>query len=97
MCEAQKAAELFIPIGRSPGLSAEGKTFSGAVTQVNDDGFVVAGRNTVIVTGATRIFLDRSAIKKSNGPGTLSDIAVGLFVEVYSPEAIAAWVKVRSK
>lgn len=88
---AQKSTELYIPIGRSPGLSAQGKTITGTVTKVDGDTITV-GAHTIRVTADTKIFLDRSAVKKISSYGSRSDIKLGAFVESYTSE----WLKIRS-
>lgn len=91
VCEAQRTTELYIPIGRSPGLSAQGKTIIGTVIAINGDEIVVGDR-IIRLTAGTKIFLDRSRIKQTNLYGVKADIKVGAFVEGY----LSDWVKLRS-
>lgn len=94
LCHAQEATEVFIPIGRSPGLSREGLTTTGLVT-VGPPRLVV-GTNAFAVTARTAIYIDRSLVRRSNGYGTTNDLVLGAFVEVYAPTGgVARWVKVR--
>ena len=92
LCHAQKSTELFIPIGKSPGLSAQGKTVQGTVTKIEGD-TVFLGNTQVLLNSKTKIFLDRSEVKKTNTVGTRDHIKVGEFVEAYLSE----WIKIRSK
>lgn len=98
----QKATERFIPIGQSPGLSGKYSTI-GPLTDVNARARTItvadsAGARTVLVTDTTRIWLDRSKLKRSNVTGKFTDFAKGRRVEVkyQSPGdgKIAEWVKV---
>lgn len=90
VCEAQRTTELYIPIGRSPGLSTQGKTIIGTVIAINGDEIVV-GDKTFLMSDKTKIFLDRSQAKLTNLYGVRSDIKAGVFVEAYASE----WIKVR--
>lgn len=90
VCEAQRTTELYIPIGKSPGLSIAGKTIIGTVTAINGDA-VAVGDKVISITGKTKIFLDRSQARLTNTYGSRSDIKVGAFVESYSD-----WIKIRS-
>lgn len=89
---AQKSTELYIPIGRSPGLSAQGKTIIGTVTAINGDTITV-GDKVFAVTDKTKIFLDRSQAKLTNTYGSRSDIKLGVFVEGHLSE----WIKIQTK
>ena len=89
---AQKATELFIPIGKSPGLSAQGKTIQGTISKVEGNKITI-GEKSIEVSDKTKIFLDRSEVKKTSTIGTRADIVAGVFVESFSDE----WIKIRSK
>lgn len=91
VCEAQRTTELYIPIGKSPGLSISGKTIVGFITKVESDQITI-GDKVVFITDKTKIFLDRSAVRKSNSYGTRSDVKVGAYVEAHASE----WIKIRS-
>ena len=82
----QKATEIYIPIGRSPGLSGA-QTIIGTVQAINaQDGFVaIAGpRRTwrIQLTDRTKIWLDRSALRMTNTYGRFADIEQGVMVEI---------------
>lgn len=102
VASAQRSTEMFIPIGQSPGLA--GKTSIGTVASVD-----VTAQQLVVIEGAvrrtvrcderTQIWLDRSAERRSNGPGTLADCNVGQrtevkFVDNAKEGGQAEWIKV---
>jgi hypothetical protein len=83
---AQKATEMWIPIGQSPGVSGVTSVVgtigscdqaSGAL-QVAADG----GSHTASIDGKTVIWLDRSSAKRPNTAGTRADCQQGRRVEV---------------
>jgi len=98
----QKQTERYIPVGQSPGVS--GKLTHVGVIEAADAGartITVARdgeRRPVRVTGATRIWLDRSRVKRTTLDGTFADLQRGRRVEVMpagpAPGAEAAWIKV---
>ncbi len=104
---AQKATEIFIPIGKSPGLSGKytsiGKIASFNLQQkmltVSDS----TANYTVKITDSTQVWLDRSPKKLSNTNGTLEDLRPGVMVEIkyFNNErkegGTAEWVKVEVK
>lgn len=101
----QKATEIFIPIGESPGLSGK-HSIMGEIDSVDYQSYTMtitdsSGSYTVKVMGDTRIWLDKSALKLTNVNGTIEDCQAGRFVEVKykNPEKQAKmqaeWIKVR--
>lgn len=105
LAHGQKAAERFIPIGQSPGLSGT-VTVIGDIETVNGPGRVItiAGPTeawSAKVTDRTRIWLDRSRFRLPTKTGTFNDLQRGLTVEVkYQDDAQrgkgqAEWIKVR--
>lgn len=97
-CFAQQATELFIPIGKSPGLSREGKTIIGKVNAISSDKIVTVSGRTVRVVDASEIYFDRSSIKKQNTYGKFDDIKIDKSVEVYAPSnSIVIWLKIQSE
>ena len=105
--KAQKATEIYIPVGESPGLSGA-YTKLGTVTSIDESAgtFVIADSleqsHRVIFTDSTGIWLDKTMMKKKNTYGELSDIKVGRLVEVKYHLAkdstymeTAEWVKVQ--
>jgi hypothetical protein len=101
---AQEAAEMYVPLGQSPGVS--GKTSVIGTVQAFDAAartLTVAapsGARTFAITAKTRIWQDRSESKQSNKPGSLADLQQGRRVEV-KPQSAAAkasadWIKVQA-
>lgn len=101
---AQKATEMFIPIGESPGVSGEESVVGRiksidheqrTITVVNDDGVHVFK-----IGDDTHIWVDRSKSKQKNRYGALSDCRKGKACEVkYDPAQpleVADWVKVQN-
>lgn len=98
----QKATEQFIPLGQSPGASGK-LTWIGEIvgTDVPKRTLSIGeaqGAHTVKITDKTRIFLDRSKLKKSNLTGTIADLQKGRRAEVKydgpGPTPEADWIKV---
>ncbi len=98
----QKATEQYIPIGQSPGVSGK-YTSLGSITDVNPLTRTItiadsAGPKTVQITDTTRIWLDRSKLKKSNTSGRFADLQKGRRVEAKygypDRRQFAEWVKV---
>ena len=99
---AQRSTEQFIPIGKSPGIS-EKVTAIGTLVTVKplEHLFTVSeagGRRNVRMNERTQIWLDRSAHKLPNIPGSYADIQPGRRVEVKFVDPIrrdtAEWSKV---
>ena len=83
---AQKATEVFIPIGQSPGLSGR-HTVVGRIERVNPDEHTMsirgpAGQSWGEISDGTMIFLDRSRQRRSNGYGDVEHCRPGLFCEI---------------
>ena len=83
---AEKATELYIPIGQSPGLS-DSYNLIGRVNAVDYknrsltvDG--AGGRFSVHTTEYTLIYLDKSRLRQPNRYGNFSDVKPSLMVEV---------------
>ncbi len=104
---AQKATEVYIPIGKSPGLSGR-YTVIGRITANKPAG---AG-HTVTVSGPsrtwtgtiddqTRVYLDRSALRLRNQYGTKNDCREGATVEMKykgrpgEEGTVVEWIKIR--
>ncbi|MHC4415197.1 MAG: hypothetical protein ACYS0G_07935 [Planctomycetota bacterium] len=99
----QKATEMFIPIGRSPGLSGK-YTIIGRLETVNplDRVITIAGPAQTwraTATSRTLIWLDRSKFQLTNLYGDLEDLRQGLVVEVKYEDpkrrgsGTAEWIK----
>jgi len=103
----QKATEIFIPIGQSPGLSNKVSVI-GTIETVDARGQVIAiagpsGSWSATITGRTKIWLDKSKLRLPNQKGTFADLQKGRLVEVKyeGPEGRskakgpADWIKVQ--
>ena len=80
----QKSTEMFIPIGKSPGLSGK-VTYMGKIGTVDAETKLItdpAGDWKATVTAKTQIWLDRSSAKLPNREGTFADLVPGRLVEV---------------
>lgn len=83
---AQKATEIYIPVGQSPGLSGEYTTL-GKVNTVNIQKQTISMSDAersyeLKITDSTQIWLDRSRLKLSNQMGSMKDIKEGMLAEV---------------
>jgi hypothetical protein len=101
----QKATEIFIPLGKSPGLSGKYTTI-GKIDTVNAKDQTIAmtdssGSYTIKITERTKIWLDNSKLKSTNRKGTFADLRKGLLAEVkYEDSArkdkgTAEWIKIQ--
>ena len=100
---AQKTTEIFIPIGKSPGLSGE-YTKIGEIEAVSAQDQTItmsdaAGSYTLQVSEGCSIWLDKSQMKSTNHVGSFSDLVTGRMVEVKykgnDPEGDVEWIKVQ--
>jgi hypothetical protein len=100
---AEKTTELFIPIGKSPGLSDK-YNLIGNIAEVNalDQTLTVTGASgtyTVLTSEYTLIFLDKSKLRQPNRYGSFSDFKKGMLVEVRfeadKKHRPAEWIKLR--
>lgn len=104
LANAQKATEMYVPIGQSAGLSGK-HTLAARVQSVN-----AAERSLTVVQDSTAqavkladtasVWIDRSKQQQSNSVGTLADIKPGLLVEIKFVKnnrsgGEAEWVKVQ--
>lgn len=100
---AEKATEVYIPIGKSPGLSGKYSVI-GRIEQINSQNKTItmsddSSNYTVRVLDRTLIFLDYSKMKKTNRYGTFADFKTGMTVEVRFEKdergLPAEWVKIQ--
>ena len=100
---AQKTTEIFIPIGKSPGLSGE-YTKMGTIEEASAQEQTItmsgaAGSYTIQVAEGTSIWLDKSKMKSTNQVGSFSDLVAGRMIEVKfkdnDPEGGVEWIKVQ--
>ena len=100
----QQTAEQFIPIGKSPGISGK-YSYIGTVVAVDQDAHTIdvrsnRGTKTIRVTEDTRLWLDRSKVKRTNPTASYADCKVGVTVEVmylHHDKDTADWIKIESK
>jgi hypothetical protein len=83
---AEKTTELYIPVGKSPGLSAKINVI-GRIDAVNSRNQTLtvrsaSGTYTVQTTKYTLIFLDHSKLRQPSIYGDFSDFKKGMMVEV---------------
>ena len=83
---AEKATELYIPVGQSAGLSAK-HTAMGRIVSANPSTQTLTmsagGSNYIVkITGSTKIYLDKSKLNMSNTYGTFADCRKDRMVEV---------------
>lgn len=101
---SQQVAEQYIPIGYSPGISGK-YSYIGPIVAVDRDAHTISveengERRVIKVTGATRIWLDRSKRRRENRVASEDDCEVGRKVEVMyrsDDRNAAAWIKIESR
>jgi hypothetical protein len=98
----QEATELYIPIGKSPGISGKISSMVGNIEKyipqirtlaINNDG----EEHVVRITNSTKIYLDRSKVKKTNLVGSEKDFKSGRLCEVhfeFPGRREVKWIKV---
>ena len=101
---AQKATEVYIPIGKPPGVSGKSSVV-GRITAVRpaDRTITVSGPSrtwTGTLDDKTRVYLDRSALRLPSKSGTKADCCEGAQVEMKYTGApgestTVEWIKVR--
>jgi hypothetical protein len=97
---AQKETEIFVPIGESPGVSGK-LTLVAALGPVDAAARTLRMGNLPIrIDDRTRIWIDRSKLRQSNGVGTMADLTTGALAEVRfrgdnASAAVADWIKVQ--
>ncbi len=100
---AEKATEVYIPIGKSPGLSGKYAVY-GKIDRVDYQNKTITMSNSsgsylVTVTERTMIFLDRSKVKLTNSYGTFADCKKDMMAEVRfaddSQAKPAEWIKLQ--
>jgi hypothetical protein len=103
---AQESTEIYVPIGRSPGVSGVSSEVGRVVALDRATRTLVlrnaAGERTAQLGPTTPIWLDRSGVGLPNRTGSLADCRAGARVEVRlaseSPRSTpqALWVKVEA-
>ena len=99
---AQQATEVYIPIGKSPGISAN-KSVIGSISAVEYQRYRMTisaddKKTIVTMTPNTRYYVDKNSVKQRNVTGSIDDCEVGRRVEAYIHEdGNAVWVKIASR
>ena len=101
----QKATEIFIPVGQSPGLSGM-YTSIGKITAIDVPNQTItvadsSGSHEVKIAERTQIWLDKSKLKSTSQKGAFADLRKDLLVEVKyennlrKEKSSAEWIKVQ--
>lgn len=102
---AQKSTEIYIPVGKSPGISGKYSTI-GRVEAINltDSTITIAiagelGSHTIKCAKDTKIWVDKSSIKQFNKDANLIDIKIGSIIEIKykgnKSDALVEWIKIQ--
>ena len=102
----QKATEIYIPVGQSPGLSGK-HTLMGRIQSLNpaDRSMTVTdaagAATTVRLNPQAQLWLDRSKLKQPNRKADYADYRQGMAVEVKYVKnernaGVVEWVKVQA-
>lgn len=101
-----KSAEMFIPLGQSPGVSGT-QTVIGTVQGFNSQTQTVtvtstSGSAAAVIANSTKIWLDRSKLQQSTQTGSTQHLVSGAAIEVkYAASkekgGVAEWVKVEAR
>ncbi|SRR6266496_4664756 len=100
---AQKETEVFIPLGKSPGVSGKYSVMGKVGTVNTADSTITIAQDatikTIKITAGTEIYLDKSKLKLTNKKGSFADIKEGLMVEAKyknnKPDGLIEWLKVQ--
>lgn len=100
---AQYTAEVFIPLGQSPGLSGK-HTMLGTINAVNIQNNTLSignssGLTNLKVSAGTQIWLDQSQLKLNNRKTSIQQLKKGMQAEVKfiknEKNGAVEWIKVR--
>jgi hypothetical protein len=100
---AQKETEVFIPVGKSPGVSGTYSVIAKVETINLQDSIITLRRDTGIISirisPGTDVYLDKSKLKLTSTKGACSSIKPGMLVEVKfvdnKPTGQIEWCKVQ--
>ena len=105
--DAQKATEMLIPIGESPGVSGISSVIGTIAACEQASGVVTIStekeQHTARLTEETKIWLDRSAVRKAGAVGSRADCQKGRRSEVKyvyegtTRSARAEWIKIQTE
>lgn len=96
---AQQATEVYIPIGKSPGVSAS-QSIIGTITATDYEAYQVTITangvdTTVTMTERTIYYLDRNHVKQTNGIGSFDDCEIRRRVEArVTADGKVEWIKI---
>jgi hypothetical protein len=98
---AQKSTELYIPCGKSPGVSGKYSVMGKVETLKISDSTITlrqeAGIKSMRMAAATVIYLDKSKLKLQNKKGSWADIKPGMTAEIKyidnKPGGRVEWIK----
>lgn len=101
LATAQMTTERFIPIGKSPGVSGK-YSYIGEIVAVDPASHTITvrderGDHRITVNDDTDVWLDKSALRRTNTIGGYADCKVGTRVEVMhtrTDESVARWIKI---
>jgi hypothetical protein len=101
---AQTMTEIYIPLGKSPGVSGK-YSLIGRVESFNmiDSSMTImlntGSRKNMIITSVCDIYLDKSKLRLRNKKGYCADIKKGLLVEAKyfdnKPDRPIEWLKIQ--
>lgn len=102
---AQKSTEIYIPVGKSPGISGKYSTI-GRVEAINltDSTITITiagelGSHTIKCAKDTKIWVDKTSIKQFNKGANLIDIKIGSIIEIKykgnKSDALVEWIKIQ--
>ena len=95
---AQKATEIFIPMGKSPGISYK-YSYMGKIESVNRQRRTIKADGRNIKVSRDKIWLDRTALGAANIAGRFADLKSGRLVEIkyvnVDRRQVAEWIKVK--
>ena len=100
---AQKSTEVYIPVGKSPGISGK-YSMIGRVEAINltDSTITIAGEtgsHTMKCANDTKIWVDKTIIKQINKSAYLDDIKIGAIIESKykgnKSDATLEWIKIQ--
>jgi hypothetical protein len=98
----QQATEVYIPIGKSPGVSNV-QSVIGTISATDHDAYhatiMVNGvARTVTMTEKTIYYLDRNEAKKQNSLGSFEDCEIGRRVEAkLDDDGYVVWIKIATR
>jgi hypothetical protein len=100
---AQKTTELYIPCGKSPGVSGKYSVMGKIETIKTGDSTITikqeTGTKSMQWTKATIIYLDKSKLKLQNKKGSWADVKPGMTAEVKYIDNKSGnkveWIKIR--